>query len=149
MPETPVLTSWKEIAAYLGKGVRTVQRWEGELKLPVRRPYGLDKHVVIALPDELDNWVHQRLRPRSNRPAGSQVDHSEQLERMRRLLQCMVERTQLLHDNVEVLRNNAQQMVRRRQPSRGNGEPAHTDGAPNRSIPNQVSDAPRSFGKAQ
>jgi hypothetical protein len=27
---TSVLTSWKEIAQYVGKGVRTVQRWERE-----------------------------------------------------------------------------------------------------------------------
>jgi len=31
------LNSWKEIATYLSRGVRTVQRWERELKLPVHR----------------------------------------------------------------------------------------------------------------
>ena len=31
------LDSWKEIAAYLGRGVRTVQRWEREEGLPVHR----------------------------------------------------------------------------------------------------------------
>ena len=38
LPMTPVdkvFSSWKEIAAYLGKGVRTVQRWEAVLGLPV------------------------------------------------------------------------------------------------------------------
>jgi hypothetical protein len=30
------LTSWKEIGQYLGKGVRTVQRWEQQMGLPVR-----------------------------------------------------------------------------------------------------------------
>jgi hypothetical protein len=53
-----VLTSWKEIAAYLGKGVRTVQRWEAEMRLPVRRP-GPERHIVIAFPAELDEWVRQ------------------------------------------------------------------------------------------
>ena len=31
------LDSWKEIAAYLGRGLRTVQRWEREEGLPVHR----------------------------------------------------------------------------------------------------------------
>ena len=34
------LNGWKEIANYLGKGVRTVQRYERTLALPVRRPSG-------------------------------------------------------------------------------------------------------------
>ncbi|HET8667754.1 MAG TPA: hypothetical protein VFM10_07215, partial [Terriglobales bacterium] len=52
-----VLTSWKEIASYLGKGVRTVQRWERELGLPVRRPKPKEKQIVLAFPGELDRWV--------------------------------------------------------------------------------------------
>jgi hypothetical protein len=43
------LTTWKEVAAYLGKGVRTVQRWEAELGLPVRRPKGGGGHIIVAL----------------------------------------------------------------------------------------------------
>jgi hypothetical protein len=35
--EKPRLDSWKEIASYLGRGVRTVQRWECEEGLPVHR----------------------------------------------------------------------------------------------------------------
>ena len=61
------LGSWKEIAAYLGKGVRTVQRWENDLGLPVRRPDGASKGVVYASPDELDRWLNnqwaRRLAP--------------------------------------------------------------------------------------
>ena len=53
-----VLTSWKEIAAYLGKGVRTVQRWETEMGLPVRRP-GPERHIVIAFPAELEEWLRR------------------------------------------------------------------------------------------
>src|SRR3954463_10845884 len=33
----PRLDSWKEIAAYLRRGVRTVQRWERDEGLPVHR----------------------------------------------------------------------------------------------------------------
>ncbi len=58
--DNTVLSSWKEIAAYFGKGVRTVQRWERELELPVRRPGG-QQHIVMALPSELDSWMRRRL----------------------------------------------------------------------------------------
>jgi hypothetical protein len=52
-----ILSSWKEIAEFLGKGVRTAQRWERELGLPVRRPPGKDSRVVFALREELTAWV--------------------------------------------------------------------------------------------
>ena len=55
--KTTVLGSWKEIACYLGKGVRTVQRWERQLGLPVRRPNMAAKGVVCASPEELDQWL--------------------------------------------------------------------------------------------
>ena len=54
-----VLNSWKEIAAYMGRGVRTVQRWEQELGLPVRRPRGKDRSAVIALKVDLDQWLQR------------------------------------------------------------------------------------------
>jgi hypothetical protein len=51
------LTGWKEIANHLGKGVRTVQRYERELGLPVRRPAGKDRGSVVAVAAEIDGWV--------------------------------------------------------------------------------------------
>jgi hypothetical protein len=51
------LSGWKEIANYLGKGVRTVQRYERELGLPVRRPAGKPTGSVVATKAELDAWV--------------------------------------------------------------------------------------------
>jgi len=52
-----ILNSWKEIANYLGRGVRTVQRWERDFHLPVHRPSGHDRSAVIAFPDELNRWL--------------------------------------------------------------------------------------------
>lgn len=54
-----ILNSWKEIAAYLGRGIRTVQRWESELRLPVHRPKGKNRSAVLAFRDEIDDWLHQ------------------------------------------------------------------------------------------
>jgi hypothetical protein len=50
------LDGWKEIAAYFGRGVRTVQRWERELHLPVRRIDTGRGQVAYAFVDELEQW---------------------------------------------------------------------------------------------
>lgn len=63
--KSPVLTCWKDIANYMGKGVRTVQRWEQELGLPVRRPLGSSKKAVLARPADLDAWVALRCGSRA------------------------------------------------------------------------------------
>jgi hypothetical protein len=65
-----ILNSWKEIARYLGRGVRTVQRWEAELNLPVRRPHGKGRTAVIAFRSELDLWLKRCPREARDRVAG-------------------------------------------------------------------------------
>ncbi len=52
-----VLNSWKEIASHVGRGVRTVQRWERDLGMPVRRPRAKSRSAVIAMSDEIDAWL--------------------------------------------------------------------------------------------
>jgi len=54
---TQILSGWKDIASYLRKGVRTVQRYERVLGLPVRRPAGKPRGSVVATKVELDAWV--------------------------------------------------------------------------------------------
>ena len=56
-PGNEILNSWKEVAQYLGRGVRTVQRWEHELGLPVRRPRGKSRSPIMAFREELDSWL--------------------------------------------------------------------------------------------
>jgi hypothetical protein len=71
----PVLNSWKQIAAYLGRGVRTVQRYEHEFSLPVRRLGGKSRRAVVALPGDLDVWLRSvpvcELRELPMRRAGA------------------------------------------------------------------------------
>jgi len=50
------LDSWKEIAAYLKRGVRTVQRWEHTAGLPVHRLAPDRQGSVFAYKTELDAW---------------------------------------------------------------------------------------------
>ncbi len=52
-----VLNGWKEIASYLGRDPRTVERWEKQRSLPVRRLPGSGRATVYALVPELDRWM--------------------------------------------------------------------------------------------
>jgi hypothetical protein len=54
------LSGWKEIATHLGRSVRTVQRWERELDLPIRRVRALAGDLVYADPDEIAAWLVAR-----------------------------------------------------------------------------------------
>lgn len=53
------LSSWKEIASYLKRDVRTVRRWEQEKGLPVRRVGGSKGASVYAYPKEIDDWLQR------------------------------------------------------------------------------------------
>ncbi len=52
------LSSWKEIASYLGVNVRTAQKWERERGLPVRRAAGA-RSRVSAEAEGVDAWKQQ------------------------------------------------------------------------------------------
>ncbi|HEY6947076.1 MAG TPA: tetratricopeptide repeat protein [Candidatus Acidoferrum sp.] len=54
------LVSWKEIASYLGREVRTVQRWEQTEALPVHRHEHQKRSTVYAYASELDEWFKKR-----------------------------------------------------------------------------------------
>jgi TolB-like protein/Flp pilus assembly protein TadD len=56
------LESWKEIAAYLGREVTTVRRWERREGLPVYRLLHLKLGSVYAYTTELDAWRDKRAR---------------------------------------------------------------------------------------
>jgi len=54
------LESWKEIAAYLGRDVTTVRRWEKREALPVHRLHHSKLGSVYAYTTELDAWRNER-----------------------------------------------------------------------------------------
>jgi hypothetical protein len=54
------LESWKEIAAYLGRDVTTVRRWERREGLPVSRILHSKIGSVYAYTTELDAWRDSR-----------------------------------------------------------------------------------------
>ena len=72
MPELPSgeLSSWKEIAAYLGVGLRTAQLWEQERSLPVHRLPG-GRGRVFARTAELDAWKRSGGLPTTSESAAA------------------------------------------------------------------------------
>jgi TolB-like protein/Tfp pilus assembly protein PilF len=64
------LDSWKEIAAYLRRDVRTVQRWEARNSLPVHRLQHGKLGSVFAYTSEIDEWWNARDQA-SSRPSGA------------------------------------------------------------------------------
>jgi len=69
MERLSVLNSWKEIAVYMRRAVRTVQRWEQQCSFPVHRLQSKKRSPVFALQKEIDSWLE-------NCPRG--IDHVHQ-----------------------------------------------------------------------
>ena len=65
------LNGWKDIAGYLGKSVRAVQRWERHFGLPVHRIKTPTGQVVYSFQSEIDAW---RTRMDSPTTSGEPVD---------------------------------------------------------------------------
>src|SRR3954462_1090012 len=90
LPPAPVhalgsrLDSWKEIAAYLGRGIRTVQRWEREEGLPVHRLAHEKRGSVYARREELAEWWESR-RLTLAAPAGFQSEGAPVAPRLERV----------------------------------------------------------------
>lgn len=70
---TETLDSWKNIASYLDRAVRTVMRWEYDRGLPVHRLPGGGKPGVYALRSELDTWRTSAQPSLSNAPRDAPV----------------------------------------------------------------------------
>src|SRR5215469_2086904 len=81
MTERKILHGWKEIASYIGMGLRTVQRYELELMLPIRRSGELGRSAVMAFSDEIDAWLAMtatRAQSLSQQPEVSSEIHPSQ-----------------------------------------------------------------------
>jgi Tol biopolymer transport system component len=78
------LDSWKEIASFLDRGIRTVQRWEREEGLPVRRLAHAKRGSVYADRAELTAWWESRrlVSAASAGPSVVDVPAERRLERL-------------------------------------------------------------------
>src|ERR1700737_358759 len=59
-PPDERLDSWKEIAVYLHRDVKTVQRWEKREGMPIHRHLHDRMGSVYAFSSELDAWLQSR-----------------------------------------------------------------------------------------
>jgi hypothetical protein len=108
--DSTVLSSWKDIARYLGKGVRTVQRWERHLGLPVRRPNGaLQKSAVVLYRGDVDAWLATRFSARALKKNEAQSSRSarttlrEGIRTARELRMANQELTEQIHHSIRML----------------------------------------------
>ena len=109
-----ILNSWKEIASYLGRGTRTVQRWERDFHLPVHRPGGHERSAVIAFSGEVDRW----LAATPLRKGRAQEERAKLRPRTRQLVENVQSNVERLMRSAERLQSSmlrAQEQQRRRQ----------------------------------
>jgi len=64
------LDSWKEIAAYLKREIRTLHRWEAQEGLPIHRHLHKERGSVYAYKSELDSWWNNRRAVLDKAPQG-------------------------------------------------------------------------------
>jgi Tol biopolymer transport system component len=64
------LDSWKEIADYLKRDVRTAIRWEKERGLPIHRVPGGKRQAVFAHQQEIDAWMGSQTKSPSEQAEG-------------------------------------------------------------------------------
>ena len=75
-----ILNGWKEIGGYVCRDIRTVERWEKQRGLPVRRVPGAGRATVYALIPELDEWLEKSRQEGTDRVAdGAAADASSDL----------------------------------------------------------------------
>jgi hypothetical protein len=107
MPEVQILNSWKEISNYIGRGVRTVQRWEELYGLPVHRAAGRDRSAVYALSDEVDAWLRMGKMhevPKANRGITSRA--ADQYRQLTERTSTLLERLRVLRQQSATLRDH-------------------------------------------
>jgi hypothetical protein len=131
-----ILNGWKEISSYVRRSVRTVQRWEARLGLPVYRPALKDRSAVVAFSDELDCWV-SRASPDAGEEYAVLNDIEENDAGLLRTLDNMITmgfESAELSSQMRRLQEQLQQSLRIYQHKIASRTRAHTTSAPSRDM---------------
>jgi hypothetical protein len=102
-----VLTSWPEIASYVSRTVRTVQRWVDVYDFPVYRD---TRGGVRAVPAEIDEWM---AKPLSFRSRADYDANRRWTSDLRRDSEELIERSRALRKQAQSERAQAQQLHKR------------------------------------
>jgi hypothetical protein len=112
-PQASTLNSWKEIAHYLDRGVRTVQRWERELRLPIHRIGSGSRAPVYAVVSELKFWMATAAvidksipLPRTVHDPNSNKGKDRPAMRVHQLVQAVAESSVRQQRQAEALQKN-------------------------------------------
>ena len=121
-----ILNGWKQISNHIDRAVRTAQRWEAVLGMPVHRPALKDRSAVVAFSDELELWL-TRTSPDVRNECAETEDQATQVnewnERLLRALDNMstlVRQSCALASQVQTLQ---EQLRRSRKPRRAASRP--------------------------
>lgn len=90
MADRRILNSWKEISEYVGRGVRTIQRYERTYSFPVRRVAGRARSSVMAFSDEIDSWLSrsalglltQENNGNGHTDSGSELEQRDSIDKL-------------------------------------------------------------------
>src|SRR5712675_2365930 len=107
MPSQAVLNSWKEIAEYVGRGVRTLQRWEQFYGFPVHRPAGNHKSAVFAVPAEVDEWLRTRpmhMQKEANGNGGASEELESELATLRAVVKDLTARMERIERELQAFK---------------------------------------------
>jgi hypothetical protein len=122
-----ILNGWKEISGHIECSVRTAQRWEAQLGMPVHRPAAKESGVVVAFSDELETWLGPP-------PQDQQTSGEQRLARIFEDVNNLVADAAELASRTCMLKEQIQQMlpqchrsspVRRRLPRQAPGDLLH------------------------
>jgi hypothetical protein len=132
-----ILNGWKEISNYIKRSVRTVQRWEAQLDLPIYRPALKDRSAVVAFSDELDRWI-SRVSPDVGEQSAvlrGNEGHDAGLLRLLESMNTMLLDTAELSSRMHLLQEQLGQSLRICQ-----------QGIASRTLPPSASVSPRALG---
>jgi hypothetical protein len=126
-PNAIRLDSWKDIANYLNRSVRTVQRWEMAEAMPVHRHRHGTGGSVYAYPHEVDAWRSSRSQEKPLAPRVSAFQSSPLVSLGRAERSALL---RLLEIIVEQLREDATRSVIAPPPDEADGTLAAEDRGP-------------------
>lgn len=95
------LKSWKEIARYLEREVRTVQLWEKFEGLPVHRHFHSHQSTIFAFRSEIEGWRRTRMVDRASSSASSACPEIKIMVHPADLPSCPL--SELINETVEML----------------------------------------------
>ena len=135
-----ILNGWKEISNHIERGVRTAQRWEALLGMPVHRPALKDRSAVVAFTDELDCWITRNVL---DTPDVNGEGRNESLARLHDNMSSLARHTAELESQTKALQEQLKQSLSIHRNWSASGWPMLQAGASSRGMGAMLTFRPR------